>query len=339
VLVFYAAFMLSYGLLLLVRRPRQIGALIVRFGAASVLAALLAGPWVLIMMRQIIVPFAQTPSALEGSDSYNSLDWGLLYAGNARRLYIVAGVGVLLALLRRRWRVVAAGGWIATMFLLANPTALGLKPSWFINNHSVTITLFMPVALLVAACVNQLISWLLRWLPRPIARWSRPTLALAFVGLALFGAWQLRSVVNPATVLALPEDMQALEWAAENTPPDARFLVNTTLWLNGSYRGVDAGWWLLPLAQRWVTTPPALYVYGSPDYKQAVETLNQRIAALKPDEPTQLMQLIRDQRITHIFIGKQQGGSLKADLLLSDPAFTTVYDQDGVTIFAVRATP
>jgi hypothetical protein len=339
VLVFYAAFMAPYSLLLLVRRPRQLGALIVRFGAASVLAALLAGPWVLIMLRQIIVPFAKAPGALEGSDSYNNLDWGLLYAGNARRLYIIAGVGLLLALLRWRWRIVAAAGWIATMFLLANPTVLGLKPSWFINNHSVTITLFMPVALLVAACINQLISWLLRWLPRPLARWSRPALAAAFVGVALLGAWQLRSVVNSATVLALPEDMQALEWAAQNTPPDARFLVNTTLWLNGAYRGVDAGWWLLPLAQRWVTTPPALYIYGTPAYKQAVETLNQQIAALKPDDPAQLMQLIRDQRITHIFIGKQQGGSLKADLLLSDPAFTTVYDQDGVTIFAVRATP
>lgn len=339
VLVFYAAFMLPYSLILLVRRPRQLGALVVRFAAAGVLSALLAGPWVLVMLRQIIVPFAQEPSALAGSESYNTLDWSLLNAGNARTLYIIAGVGALLALLQQQWRLVAVAGWIATMFLVANPTLLGLPPSWFINNHSVAITIFMPVALLVASCANQLAIWLLRWLPLRFNVWSRAALAVAFVGVALLGSWQLRSVINPVTVLALPEDMPALDWAAANTPPDARFLVNTTPWLNGAYRGTDAGWWLLPLTGRWVTTPPAMYIYGSLDYKQSVEALNQRVAAIKPDAPDQLRQLIHDERITHIFIGKQQGGTLKADLLLSDPLLTPIYDQSGVTIFAVRQTP
>lgn len=339
VLVFYAAFMLPYALVLLVQRPLRLGGLVARFAAASSLAALLAGPWVLIMLRQIIVPFARAPGALEGSQSYNTLDWSLVNAGNAETLYIIAGAGCALALVLRQWRVLAMAGWIGAMFLVANPTVLGLPPTWFINNHSVTITLFMPVAVLVAACVNQLMRWVVEWLPRPTRRWGRAALAVAMIGVALHGAWQLRSVVNPVTVLALPEDLPALEWVANNTPDDARFLVNTTAWLNGAYRGTDAGWWLLPLANRWVSTPPALYIYGSPEYKQAVEVLNQRVAALKPEAPADLMQLIRDERITHIFVGKQQGGPLKVDLLLSDPAFTPIYEQDGVTIFAVRPTP
>lgn len=339
VLVFYAAFMLPYGLVLVAQRPSRIGALAARFAAASGLAALLAGPWVLIMLWQIIVPFARAPGALEGSQSYNTLDKDLLNAGNAEILYGIAGVGCLLALLLRQWRVVAVAGWIGTMFLIANPTVLGLPPSWFINNHSVTITLFMPVALLIASCANQIVRWLIHWLPYRWRSLGRAAVAVSLAGVALWGTWHLRSVVNPGTVMALPEDMQALEWAATNTPPDARFLVNTKPWLNGAYRGTDAGWWLLPLTGRWVSTPPALYIYGSPAYKQAVEALNQRIEALKPGEPAELMQIIRDERITHIFVGKQQGGPLKLDLLLSDPAFTAVYEQDGVTIFAVRATP
>jgi uncharacterized membrane protein len=160
-----------------------------------------------------------------------------------------------------------------------------------------------------------------------------------FIGIAGFGTWQLRSVVNQGTILAQPADKAALTWAAENTPQDARFLVNNVHWLNGAYRGTDAGWWLLPFAGRWVTTPPALYIYGTPEYKQRVEALNRRIGELKPTEPEQLKQLIREERITHVFVGsiKNADSPIKADMLFGDPMFTPIYDVDGVTIFAVRA--
>jgi hypothetical protein len=93
----------------------------------------------------------------------------------------------------------------------------------------------------------------------------------------------------------------------------------------------------LPLADRWVTTPPALYVYGTPEYKRSVEGLNRRISQLKATEPDQLKQLIRDERITHVFVGGTNAGPIKPDMLFGDPMFTPLYDENGVTIFAVRA--
>ncbi len=337
VLVFYAAFMIPYTLLLVARQPRRIGSIALRFAVVGGLAALIIAPWTWEMLQRVLIPYAVAPAGLAGSSDYNSIDWGLLNYGNSSSLYKLAGLGTLIAVGLRRWRVVAVAGWIGMMFLLANPTVFGLPASWFINNDSVTITLFMPVSLLVAYCADQIMRWELRF-TSPVDRpWLRLTLATGLIGVALYGTWQLRSVVNQVTVLVQPADRKALTWAVENTPQDARFLVNTTHWLNGAYRGTDAGWWLLPLAGRWVTTPPALYVYGTPEYKRSVETLNRRISELKATEPDQLKQLIRDERITHVFVGSNNAGPIKPDLLFGDPMFTPLYDENGVTIFAVRA--
>jgi hypothetical protein len=335
VLVFYAAFMLPYLLLLIAQRPRSTGSVALRFVAVGALATLIIAPWAWEMLQRVLIPYATAPAGLASNDSYNSASWQLLWYGNNRVLYVFAVIGTLLAVALRRWRVVAVAAWIGVLFLLANPTVFGLPATWFINNDSVTITLFMPVALLVAFCVNQLAHWLVRFSPAAIKQSARWALAAGFLAIAVFGAWQLRSVVNQVTVLAQPADVQALRWAETNTPPDARFLVNSTLWLNGSYRGTDGGWWLMPMAGRWVTTPPAVYIYGTPEYRREVEALNRRITEITPTAIDALKQLCRDERITHVYVGNQSG-PIKADMLFGDPIFTPIYDENGVTIFAVR---
>lgn len=417
VLVFYAAFMAPYAALLIARRPRQMVLLLLHFAGVSVLATLLVAPWVLEMLQRVLLRVANDPSLLVGSDSYNSIDWTLVTYGNHNLLYLVAVVGGMIALWRRHWRIVAVAGWIGMLLLLANPEPLGLPPSWFINNHSVIITLFMPVSVLAGFAAARIVRWLRRsgfpelqliplgallvyLLDQALQSWqrvsllnllktprelldaqianplfrgilqstlvalvvvalgvvvayvlayilrligreagARSTALIALTGVALLGAWQLRAVVNPATALATAADVKALAWIDVNTPPDAHFLVNTTPWLNGSYRGADAGWWILPLTGRWVSTPPALYIYGGTAYKQAVEALNQRVSQLRPGNTDQLSQIIRDQRITYVYVGGTGGGTLKGDLLASDPNLNPVYDSDGVTIFAVRQQP
>jgi hypothetical protein len=425
VLVFYLAWMLPYGVMLVARRPRRIGALAGRFAIVGVLAGMLAAPWLVVMMRRIFLPVAAEPSRMVGSDTYNSIEWTLLGFGNSPLLYAVALMGILIAFPQRRWRMIVVAGWLGVMVLLANPSLIGLPTSWFINNHSVIITIFMPVALLVGYAAHHITRWLehrapveLQWAPLGIllvvigsllaqqwggvsigqalagpqgwleanvAQWPiRSTLqrlltwsvfgllgivagygayllwcallrvrrfawlrrsqqpfaiTAALIGIALLGTWQLRSVINPLTVLAEDADVRAIEWAAQHTPPDARFLVNTTHWLNGAHRGTDGGWWLLPLAGRDVTTPPALYIYGGAAYKGQVEALNQRIAQVQPTEPDQLRQVIRDEHIDYVYVGAKPGGPLRSDLLFGDPAFTPVYDEDGVTIFQVNPIP
>lgn len=425
VLVFYIAWMLPYAVLLVVRRPRRITALAGRFAIVGGLAAVLAAPWLLVMLRRVFLPVAVEPSRLVGSETYNTIEWTLLSWGNNPLLYAFAIGGVMIAFWRRRWPMIVVAGWIGAMVLLANPWLIGLPTSWFINNHSVVITIFLPVALLAGYAAHHVSGWLERraplelqwaplgmllivignivaqrwggasieqalagsqaWLEANVALWpiravvqriltwsvvgllgivvgyglyalwyallrvrrlawlgrSSQPLAItgAMIGIALLGTWQLRTVINPLTELGEAADVRAIAWAAQYTPPDARFLVNTTHWLNGAYRGTDGGWWLLPLAGRQVTTPPALYIYGSEAYKTQVETLNQRIASLQPTQLDQLKQVIRDERIGYVYVGPKPGGPLRSDLLFGDPMFTPVYDAEGVTIFKVNQIP
>lgn len=337
VTIFYAAFLIPYSVALFLRRGlRWISTIVGRVLLVSLLAALLTAPWFWVLLHRVLAPFARTPALLAGSDGYNALDRELLLAGNATILFALATLGGVIALYQRRWRVLVVVGWIGMLLLLANPSVIGLRSSWLINNHSVAITLFMPVAILVGMSIQSLYGWLVRYTPRV----ARPALRLlagaGFVFIALMGAWQLRNVINPATVLALPADVRAITWAAQHTPADARFLVNSTHWLNGAYRGTDAGWWLLPLAGRWVSTPPALYIYGRSDYKEAVERFNQRVASLTATDEAGLETIIQEARITHIYIGAKQSGPLRSDILMSHPDLIPIYNDEGVVIFAVR---
>jgi hypothetical protein len=335
VVVFYGAWMLAYGTLLTSRRPSCFGVVALRGLALGITTMILSAPWLLVLLRRIFVPLAHQPAALVGSESYNNIDWSLLLAGNNRILLVLALAGAVLAIAQRYWQAAVMVGWIAVLVLLANPDLVGLRSSWLINNHSVVITLFIPVGILVAYLFEAAIGWLERSAPLVVERWGRYAIVATLIVLALGGAWQLRSVVNPATVLATVEDRQALEWAAQHTPPNARFLVNSTHWLNGSPRGTDAGWWLLPLAGRWVSTPPALYIYGDQTQARAVEALNARVAALKLNDRTELARIVRDEDITHVFIGKR-GGPIKPELLINNSLFVPVYNVNGVRIFAVR---
>ncbi len=340
VLIFYAAFLLPYSVLLVARRPRQAGAIVLRGAILGGMLLVLVAPWAWLLVRRIVVPLASVPRSLASTDSYNSFDWNLLLAGNNRALFIVAGVGGALALLQWRWRVLALAGWIGTMLLIANPQILGLPPAWLINNHAVIITLFMPASLLAAYAVNTALVFAKQFVIErsalSVQRSAFNLFILQPLAFCLFGwaAWDMRSVVNTQTILATHADMRAIDWVAANTPADARFLTNSTPWLNSAPRGTDGGYWLLPLAQRFTTTPTALYEYGSPADKQHIDEVNRRVAALNGDRGA-LHDLVRSEAIDYVFIGAN-GGPMSAQLVRDDPFFVPVYEQDGVLIMAVR---
>jgi len=152
--------------------------------------------------------------------------------------------------------------------------------------------------------------------------------------LALWGAWDLRDVVNPATVLATPADIAAISWVAEHTPPDARFLINAAPWL-GTGRGADGGWWLLPLAGRWTSTPPALYNYGPTAYVRETHARTQQLLKFTSGQEQALYQLIDRDQISYIYLGANPK-PITAAAFPASQGFEQVYAQSGVTIFAVH---
>jgi uncharacterized membrane protein len=152
--------------------------------------------------------------------------------------------------------------------------------------------------------------------------------------LALWGAWGLRDVVNPATVIATPADVAAIAWVSQHTSPDARFLINAAPWL-GTGRGADGGWWLLPLAGRWTSTPPVLYDYGPADYVRETRARTRQLLDFAPGQEQALYELIDRDQISYIYLGANPK-PITPDAFPASQGFEKVYEQGGVTIFAVR---
>jgi hypothetical protein len=266
----------------------------------------------------------------------------------ASYLLPAAGASVVCYGLSYRRPLVACFG---APLLLLNPALLHLPYLRLIPNDIVAISLFIPIGVLLGGAAAALSARLNHPTPIPTStdehlRFSglgsrvsglgsrfAGALLLAFV--ALWGAWNLRSVVNPATVFATPADAKAIAWAAEHTPADARFLINATKWLPGVERGADGGWWLLPLTGRWTSTPPAIFTYAAPDDVRAIQQRSQIVADFRPGQERAIYDLIDREQITHVYLGAQPG-LLKSALFANPPGFETIYNEDGVIILAVH---
>ena len=209
-------------------------------------------------------------------------------------LYVVPALGAALLVWNvTRRRVLPALG--AGALLLLNPLLVGKLPYLAIMSiETVVISLFLPVGVLLGGGAVWLWDYGLQIVDcrlQIVAAARDRLLLLVRIGgatvlmcLALWGARDLRSVVNPATVLARPADVAAISWVAQHTPADARFLINAAPWLNTG-RGADGGWWLMPLAGRWTSTPPALYDYGPADYVREISIAGRAIARdMYPDD-------------------------------------------------------
>lgn len=336
--------------------------------------ALIAAPWLVVLLLERIAPAVRTPTSLVGGGNYNQLNTGLLWAGLTFPLvgvallagaigivrrkraaalialwtvllvllanpvllpYLLAAAGLVIvinALLLRRWWLLLAGSGL----LLLNPWLVPVPYFWLMTNEVIVITLFLPLALLLAGGAVLGYETIQCHLP-PQSRAARllPYATAALLGVWLqWGAWQSRSVINPTTVFATPADRAALTWVAANTPPDARFLINTTPWFSHLDRGTDGGYWLLPYAGRATSLPPAIYTYGTPQYVAQVHADSQLVSGYTAGQEAQLADLIERTGITHIYLGADPKPLTVA--LFTDPQrFRIVYQQDGVTIIEV----
>jgi hypothetical protein len=305
-----------------------------RLRAALVWCGLLAigccfvftAPWLLVLARRVLLPAVAAPGSLAGEGGFTELRSGLIWLPQNALLFGLAGLGALGALWRRRRTAAAVLGWVAAMFLLANPGWAGLPTTWLLTNDAVSIMLFMPAGLLAGALA----------LPTAQRGPRLGTIAVAAtLALGAWGAWQQWNIVNPTTNLASEADVAAITWADSHTPPDARFLVGAVSWLSGLDRGDDAGPWLLPLAGRWTTVAPPLYIYGTPEYREATLAMQQAAAALPLDNPVVLREWLRSHQIGYLYIGSRST-KLAADTFRNQLGYELLYEADGAAIFGVR---
>jgi len=340
VLVFYMAFVLA---LLLVqaygnrRMPHLFLGDAGRLAMVALGALVLVAPWAwnlvqnsipMYIARYAVVP---TPEQAEWQAAYNSLrDVDKILPPY---LLAPAVAGLAWGLWRReRWAILLLL-WVEGLFLAANPQWLGLPGMGLITNHAVLIGLYIPVSVAIGFLGASILEQLRRW--RAL---GQALLATIIVLGGLWGAQQVAGIVNPYFVMVTSADLQAMAWIRENTPPRARFLVNSEPAYGGStVVGTDAGWWIPVLAQRQSTVPPLIAGSEQPEeggYMWWARQLAEMVRTRPLDDRTTL-QALQAAGVTHVYIGAR-GGPLKGEKLMGLHPYRLLYHRDGVWIFGLE---
>ena len=296
---------------------------------------LLVGPWLWRMVRFSVLQTNLTTNVIDSvADILNGSGrgdyvWYLLGPQSNYWLLLVAGLGLGLGLLfKRKW--IYFGVWSLILAAFTLPGGITLAP--FRADHF-AIVLFLPVTLWTGWLFWQVGRWMGNWLKK---RWIPLLLMAVFVSAWI--AWDFprsADIVNPVTVLVTQADLDALAWVKENTPENARFLINTAHWLNGVYRGVDGGGWFLPYTGRWAIVPTVFYGF-SPDaaYKQEVRRWGQEASTLTTCDEV-FWTLVEEADVGWIYL-REGVGSLKPEGLVGCGGIENIYSSNSVWFYILE---
>jgi hypothetical protein len=256
-------------------------------------------------------------------------------------LLIVGIVTLGWSLARRQWVVASIGVWVLGMASLVAAALINVPGANMMQNFAVLIALYIPFSLLTGWVVGQIAEITQR--SRGIIRWGLGTVVLA---LAFWGAARQTGIVSPQHIMVTRPDTRAMEWIRENTPSEARFLVEGFRIYNGySAVGADAGWWIPLLTQRENTMPPQYALLNEtpeePNYGQVVVGLVTHLETVSP-ATRDSVQLLCDRGVSHVYVGQGQGkvGAnavqlFSPELLKVSESYREVYHRDRVWIFAL----
>jgi hypothetical protein len=342
---------LLYGPLLilwfLVRRRMARSAWRELFGAGVLLAVvsgLLLAPWLARFVIRVFPAVGATYGGMAANEAMDtSFSTSLLRVGWTPWLLYLSAAGLVWGLVRRRIEILILGVWVGLWLLVANLSWLGLPNLWLIHNQSVIIAYWLPVGVLCGWLAADFPYWMAQQVGRLWRRWNQHelrwepvlswVLAAAMLILAGVGAWRRVNAVNPVTVLATAEDVQAIQWVAENLPEDALVLINSGRWQGELRSGTDGGWWLPILARRQVTLPSVLYAQGSPDYFLAVNDLARTVEEAAAVDDPELLHALEEAGVTHVFVGAR-GGKLMPQELDASPHYRSLYVLGPVRVYA-----
>jgi hypothetical protein len=309
-------------------------------------AVLVSAPQSLATLAQSVLP-ALAPERMVQAAPFSDFSWGYLTAGLGTWSLYLAGVGAALGLLRQPRTVLAVGGWVGLMFILANLGALGLPGGRFVNNTAVQISLFLPIALLGGYTLASALD-LLR-APWPAAALSRlpglPRLdrlrlplrlaiLLAFLVLLAAGGRQLLTLLNPVTELFRQGDRQAMAWVRAHIPEQETLLTNPFSWGYGIYAGADGGAWIPALTGRRSLPPPVLYAFGPVEDVRRTSELARAVVA-RGGDALGLSALMQEEGLQYVYLGAR-GGPISALALEESGLFRKLYDQAGVRIYLLE---
>ncbi len=265
---------------------------------------------------------------------FSGFAWAFLTSAQGTTSLYLAGAGLLLSLWRKPSLGMMLSLWVGLLMFLANLDALGWMHS-FINNLSVEISLFMPIAVLGGYAIAGGIDWLANRMPNNWRKVYFASLAIAAVGLCWYAARQLIPILNPITFLTRQADIPALDWIQENIPQDETILINPFPWGYGLFAGYDGGYWITPISGQRTIPPPVLYGFDiHTDRISHINQVTEEVIDLSADSES-LHGLLSREKIGFIYIGAR-GGVLSPSSLVNSNLFTLLYNEGGTWVFQVK---
>jgi hypothetical protein len=300
--------------------------------AAILIAFLLLTPW-LFRAYQLIgyslepsIAIPATSDSWQAVMNYGQYLWKL--AGPPRnQIFLLVGLlGIVPMWMDRRTRSLAI--WAVVILVCALPVGIGLPN---IRADHMVIILFFPFCL-SAVCLLEFI-WQVIPSRRKTGRFLKVCFTLVFSVLMISGIIDTRTILNPSTIFISMADLSAIQWIKANIPSEARFLINSAHWQSTIYRGVDGGFWLLPLTGIDTIPPPVIASWDAPEIGGKINDLSKQIAELKTCDD-KFWQIVETGEISYIYL-KDGVGSIQADNYLNCSGLKRIYDIDGVSIFIV----
>jgi len=260
--------------------------------------------------RQTLVDLSK--EAASQIDSLHLLDLSAQNGGIV--MWGMAIVGLVAALVAARRSALILLGWYAVLGVVtwAQLQIWGIAVSSYAD---LVISTCIPLSLLAGFAVEVLFALT----PRLAGLFERVRVKPAYFGalgllLVVFaGSYSQLGTVNPISVLFSSRDARAAEWIRENTASGAVILVDSFRW-GDTYWPSDGGGWLKPLTGR-----PCVYARSAQD----ISAIDALVAA---------------QKVRYVYLG-QGFGELSARHFTGDPDYHVVYQEQGVTIYAVAAAP
>jgi hypothetical protein len=297
----------------------------------------------LIIMAALVLSIPQWPNFLASTvvqristgqadlQPFADFSWSYLTTAYGRQAIILASLGLALSILRARWFGPVLALWISLLFLIANPMRISFPGAGLVNNTSVEITLFLPIAVLGGYLVGSILETASQFPPQ---KWKAVYWVLAVgvgVVFAVIGAKKIIPILNPITMLSRQADKPAINWIEENIPQDETILINSFLWGYGFYAGQDGGYWITPISGRKTVPPPMLYPLGNTDTILPINHTCQQLNEAGKN-PEQLYTLMDEQQINYLYSGAR-GGIISPKMLKESELFSLIYAQDGTWIF------
>ncbi|MEA3309339.1 MAG: DUF6541 family protein [Chloroflexota bacterium] len=301
----------------------------------GLLAGLALMPWLwetaTALWLRAFLHWGGSPSA---STVLMDFSWYYVSRGIDRYLLTVGVLGAVVALLEKKRFTWVLLIWLGELFIITNPSLVGLPGEGLTNNIAMLITWFIPQAIWSGFILTTLWESWLDALPGR-EKWCYLALIILLGSLCLVGVSYQLVVLNPECVLALSADREALAWIETHTAPDSYFLINSRRWQGEIYMGTDGGYWITPLTGRRTNVPPALYPLGTRESTVEIKTLNEKLKELYP-APASLWQRLRELGVDYIYLGAL-GGPLPPQTLHATPGFQLKYDNARVRIYAVTS--